>query len=71
VSLTVSFIRRLINQTHLRLGTPLTNNHNVRSARLRFWIPHAGVLQYVLDLCRLYGKFNGCRIVVWLVILKQ
>ncbi|XP_006459365.1 hypothetical protein AGABI2DRAFT_218502 [Agaricus bisporus var. bisporus H97] len=25
-------------------GTPLTNNHNVRSARLRFWIPHAGVL---------------------------
>lgn len=31
----------------LRLGTPLTNNHNVRSARLRFWIPHAGVLQYV------------------------
>ncbi|KAF9450345.1 PRMT5-domain-containing protein [Macrolepiota fuliginosa MF-IS2] len=25
-------------------GIPLTNNHNVRSARLRFWIPHAGVL---------------------------
>ncbi|KAF5359278.1 hypothetical protein D9756_003377 [Leucocoprinus leucothites] len=25
-------------------GLPLTNNHNVRSARLRFWIPHAGVL---------------------------
>lgn len=29
----------------LGLGIPLTNNHNVRSARLRFWIPHAGVLQ--------------------------
>lgn len=26
-------------------GLPLTNHHNVRSARLRFWIPHAGVLQ--------------------------
>jgi len=25
--------------------SPLTNHHNVRSARLRFWIPHAGVLQ--------------------------
>lgn len=28
-----------------RGGIPLTNSHNVRSARLRFWIPHAGVLQ--------------------------
>jgi protein arginine N-methyltransferase 5 len=26
-------------------GVPLTNSHNVRSAQLRFWIPHAGVLQ--------------------------
>ncbi|KAH6908994.1 shk1 kinase-binding protein 1 [Coprinopsis sp. MPI-PUGE-AT-0042] len=25
-------------------GLPLSNNHNVRSAKLRFYIPHAGVL---------------------------
>jgi len=25
--------------------SPSTNHHNVRSARLRFWIPDAGVLQ--------------------------
>lgn len=26
-------------------GLPLTNSHNARSAKLRFYIPHAGVLQ--------------------------
>ena len=25
-------------------GLPLTNSHNTRSAKLRFYIPHAGVL---------------------------
>lgn len=27
-----------------RIGLPPTNSHNVRSACLPFWIPHAGVL---------------------------
>jgi protein arginine N-methyltransferase 5 len=26
-------------------GLPFTNSHNARSASLRFWIPHAGILQ--------------------------
>lgn len=26
-------------------GLPFTNSHNARSANLRFWIPHAGILQ--------------------------
>ena len=26
-------------------GLPYTNSHNARSAKLRFYIPHAGILQ--------------------------
>lgn len=29
------------------LGLPFTNSHNARSANLRFYIPHAGILQSV------------------------
>ena len=29
-------------------GLPFTNSHNARSAKLRFYIPHAGVLQCVV-----------------------
>lgn len=29
------------------LGLPFTNSHNARSANLRFYIPHAGILQCV------------------------
>lgn len=35
-------------------GLPLTNTHNVRSARLTFNIPHAGVLH------GLAGYFEAC-----------
>ena len=30
-------------------GLPFTNSHNARSAKLRFYIPHAGVLQCVFS----------------------
>lgn len=29
-------------------GIPFTNSHNARSASLRFHIPHAGILQWVV-----------------------
>jgi len=31
------------------LGLPFTNSHNARSANLRFYIPHAGILQCVYE----------------------
>ncbi|PPR05752.1 hypothetical protein CVT24_006691 [Panaeolus cyanescens] len=45
-------------------GIPLTNNHNVRSAKLRFFIPHAGILhisavwQDILKRQVLYGSIG-------------
>ena len=36
-------------------GLPFTNSHNARSAKLRFYIPHAGILQCV-ECPRTFGK---------------
>ena len=33
-----------VGSSHACIGLPLTNSHNVRSAKLTFHIPHAGVL---------------------------
>lgn len=38
------------NDIRFDIGLPTTNSHNVRSAKLNFYIPHAGVLQYAAAL---------------------
>lgn len=40
-----SYLQGVVIDTHI--GLPFTNSHNARSAKLRFYIPHAGILQYV------------------------
>jgi len=39
-----SSLEQDIHGTHRKTGLPLTNSHNVRSAKLSFHIPHAGVM---------------------------
>lgn len=39
-----SSLGQIIHGAHCKTGLPLTNSHNVRSAKLSFHIPHAGVM---------------------------
>lgn len=48
-------IRFLRSERLLATGLPFTNSHNTRSAKLRFYIPHAGILQCV-DCLRTFGN---------------
>jgi hypothetical protein len=43
-----TFLLKILHKLTGLLGLPLTNSHNARSAKLDFFIPHAGVLQWVL-----------------------
>ena len=40
---TQRILRGVVIDVHT--GLPFTNSHNARSAKLRFYIPHAGILQ--------------------------
>jgi hypothetical protein len=41
------------------LGLPFTNSHNARSANLRFYIPHAGILQWVDSIPYVYWSLTS------------
>jgi type II protein arginine methyltransferase len=53
-------VNHALTVLRVSLGLPVTNSHNIRSARLTFHIPHAGVLHGLAGYFEavLYGKIG-------------